>query len=666
LTTAWTAENCSNKSQGFQQGVGGEVELSQALNGDLTGCFRVPSLHSSKLVIALQSFALRRVTATTPVTTIGANSTSDGDFTMSVSPTNVKPGETLTLAVHYKGARSSQIGGAPDLCWDGCQGGLQEQGNALHWVSRSTFHIAFQVPDAAWFEEKNNTVSIHPLTSGTYSIGIECIVSSSGCALRPADEQIDVHLAAPQSTHCVADSTCAHLTLSSNAAQVGDVVVVRGWAPLETIIGDPFGLNLTVTMPAKNQSFAPLSVTALSKGGFNLIVAPKSFAVRPDETWSDLGRVRTLSSSWSGQSTFSAQTNSRRIAWCQPSNIQITGGVSVQNISTRGVPVALKATNLKQVGPVLANPPCSAVMLDQHRATTVYAVFDEAVGGVAPPINLAGLYTSNAGATWHTVPDPPGFNVDDFAGFTTDTQGVVAMFAVPFANDDGLDSGAMIHAEVTSDGGLTWSPSDLRCPSAGPCVSFGPDNWGNCAMNGSPQPFLLGSHTTQSTSVVRWTTTTWVTTVDTCFSQQLVATSANGLLLFDPSSQYPLLRSNDGGKVWTNIDLPRIGGFSLESGGQSDANSLFVAPTGMLFASLANTGDTAVTGDAAQDLYELAPGATSWCQIRGVFGSAASGWTPSPLRLSGSNVAWSESHYDSTTQVQQTTLHVRSLTTLHC
>jgi hypothetical protein len=210
----------------------------------------------------------------------------------------------------------------PDLCWDGCQTGIQEEGSALHRVSPSTFHISFRVPDAAWFEGTGGGEAyVHPLTSGSYSIGIECVTVSSGCATQPADAQVMVHLTAPPPTSCASGKTCATLNLSSSVAQVGDVITFHGRAPLEMMIGRPWGMNLVV-----------------------------SLVMKPSTTWADLGQVGALSSTWSGVDGMQAQTGSSLVAWCQPSAIVITGGSSPRRLPIAGVALALRGTNLKAWG----------------------------------------------------------------------------------------------------------------------------------------------------------------------------------------------------------------------------------------------------------------------------------------------------------------------------
>jgi hypothetical protein len=661
LTTAWTSANCSINAYQVQESGGGEIKLSQAPNGDLSGCFRVPSLQTSKLVVALQAYANRTVPASTKVVTKESTSPSDGNFTLSTSSHNVKPGETLILTVNYVGQHPSQIDGTPALCWDSCQSGLLEESNVAHWVTHSEFRVAFQVPTTAWFEENGKRASFHPLISGDYSVGIACIVVTSDCALEPADAQVIVHLTA-HTSRCLSERKCAYLTLSSKVAQVGDVISVRGWAPVQTVVGSPAGLSLTVTNARKNQSYAPFSATVVSKGAFSLVFARRAFAIRPDETWADLGHLRAISSTWSGVSAVSPLAGSPRIAWCLPTSIEVTGGSSNQRIPTNGVLLALEGTNLKSPGPAQPEPQCSSVMLDPRRASTVYAGFFEAINGSAPPENLVGMYSLNSGTTWQTVPAPPGLNVDDFAGFVRDAQGVAAIFYNPYSEESGVDSDVTIAIELSTNSGRTWTPSTLGCLAVGPCVGFGPYEWVNCAMGGTGQPFLVGSPTTSiQPGKEVWSSTTWVTLVNTCFSQQLVAVSTHRVLLLDPSSPYPLLQSGDGGTTWSNIDLPTIPGSTLSDANPSDDNSLLLASNGALFASLTNPAGT------KQELFRLDPAAAKWCVVPKVFGTFTSVGVLGPLRSSGNDVAWMQTVYGTTSDSNaRTTLHLRTVSSLQC
>jgi hypothetical protein len=167
-------------------------------------------------------------------------------------------------------------------------------------------------------------------------------------------------------------------------------------------------------------------------------------------------------------------------------------------------------------------------------------------------------------------------------------------------------------------------------------MTFGPYYWGNCNMSQDTQTLLLGPVGETSASGVKWRDSTWVTTVNSCFSQQLVASTSRDLLLIDPSSQYPLLRSTNSGLTWTNWELPSIPAANYGPDSVPITNSLVLAPDGSLFASITTPG-----GDR-QDLYRLYPAATSWCQIPGVFGKTQPDSIQS-LRVDATDLLWSQS-----------------------
>ena len=68
------------------------------------------------------------------------------------------------------------------------------------------------------------------------------------------------------------------------------------------------------------------------------------------------------------------------------------------------------------------------MQLDPTFPDSVYAGFSAGEGASIPPLYLAPVYTTNAGATWHTVPLPRGFSLEQFGGFAADGNGVAALF----------------------------------------------------------------------------------------------------------------------------------------------------------------------------------------------------------------------------------------------
>ncbi|MHB2029827.1 MAG: hypothetical protein ACYCPT_13595, partial [Acidimicrobiales bacterium] len=399
-------------------------------------------------------------------------------------------------------------------------------------------------------------------------------------------------------------------------------------------------------------------------GGFNVVLSPRVLHVTPGPTWSSLGRVSYVSSTYSGSSAIAPLSGTTRVAWCQPSRIDVTGGSSPLNVPTVDVPTALKGSTLHIFSRPPDHPQCATVQLDPRNTTSVYAGFSTAQGNSIPPVYLAPLYTMNAGSTWHTVPTPPGTSLEDFSGFTTQGNQVDALFRQTNSSDNrhvpwGTNAGRA-SVEVTTNGGVSWTATTLGCPPSGPCVSFGPYYWGGCNMSNATQPLLLGPPGVTATSGVTWTTSPLVSSVDSCFPQQLVVGSSRELFLLDPSSQYPLQQSTNAGRTWTNVALPAISAANYGPDSVPTSNSLLLAPDGSLFAAI-----TTPSG-LAQDLFRLAPSARSWCQVPHAFGTTiATSGTVGPLQVNGANLVWSQTIYSSS-GTSVSSMHVVPLSRLRC
>jgi hypothetical protein len=634
--------------------------VNQSLNGDFTACFRVPALTSSSLVVALQAYVDGPLKSdhspTTTLTTIPV-----GHLSLTLSANTATPGESITVTGHYSSRPPTTRPFNANLCWDGCQGGLQEEGAPLHWTSRTTFQARLKVPDTAWLVHGENTVSVHQLRSGSYAVGIECIQVESGCALGRAAAQTTIELNAPAPRKCGSGQRCEWMHLSTTKAQVGDIVKLKGWAPLQLLLGQPFSYSLSITTASPTQKYYPLSFSRLSKtGGFNVVLTPRALRVVPGETWANLGRAPYLSSTFAGPSSVEPEPGSPLIAWCLASGVEITGGSATVTAPTVGVAAALRDTNLRSFS---SKPPqCETVVLDPTHRGTIYAGFDTDSGGSAPPIYLAALYTTDGGATWRTVPPPPGTTLEDFGGFTTEGHRVLALFAgLKSYNSRNYPEGTvhgLVSVEATSDGGVHWTPSTLGCPSAGPCATLGTYSWGNCNMNPGPQSLLLGPAGASAPSGVRWTSSNWVTSVDSCRSPQLVVNSSHDLMVVDPSSQYSVVRSTNSGSTWTYVALPRIPGTNYAPDSTPYANSLLLAPNGSLYAALTTSSSP------HQELFRLEPHATSWCLVPRVFETVSPSTNFSRLRVSRSDLLWSQTGYAGAKSTSS--VHAVPFSTLHC
>jgi hypothetical protein len=644
-------------------GNGGDY-VHQSLNGDFTGCFRVPALAGSSQVVALQAY-LNGVTPPSNVTTttVGTPLPTNG-LSLKLSAHNVVPGEIVKVIGHLSKKPPSPRQTFVNICWDGCLTGLQEGGYELNWTSPTTFQTTLQVPQTAWLVSNHGVVSVHPLRSGNYQVGVQCVGVISGCAYTHADAQATVTLKAPAPKRCVKGQPCETLRLSTTHVKVGDIVSIKGWAPLQTVIGQPFGWQYSVTTGSVKKNYPALTYDENQKGGgFNVVLTPRALHVAPSTTWASLGRIPYISSTFGGPSAIEPASDSKQIAWCQTSGLQITDGTSQVNIATSDVAAALRGTPLSLFSSSVANPPCSTVLLDPTFHDSIYAGFNTAVNHSAPPIYIAGLYTTNKGASWQTVPVPAGDTVEDFSGFVTQGKSVAALFASENSYDNGHfapgSNHGLVSAEVTSNGGATWTSTSLGCPASGPCTVFGPYQWGNCAMNGSPQPLLQGPTGSTATSGVRWTDTAWSSTINSCYFPQLVVSTTHDLLLLDTTSQYPLQESRNSGQTWSYVELPQISGANYDDDGTPLNNTLLFAPNGSLFAVVQPTSSE------REELFRLYPGSASWCQVPNVFHGEFDNASIGPLRVAGADLVWSESIYPNG-GADRSVKHEVPLSSLHC
>jgi hypothetical protein len=639
--------------------------VTQSLNGDVTACFRVPNLNSSTLVASLQADFFGASKSYNPPTTTITSPDAGNSVTLTLGSKTAKPGKVISVFGHLKQRATKALKQAlPSLCWDGCEDGVQEEAIQLHWLSPTLFRAKFTVPGTAWLERKYGVVSVHPLVSGSYQIGIECLFDISGCALRPAESSTAVQLIAPAPQRCVSGKPCETMNLSSTKAQVGDKIIMKGWEPLESLIGGgALSYSISVAAGYPHRTYKKLSYVPFSKGGgINIILTPRVLHVVSGTTWADLGQVHTVSSTWSGLSPISTEANSNRVAWCEPAGIIVADGTQQHAVPTSSVRAALLGTSLRISPRIGSFPQCSTVLLDPKYANSVYAGFEAAEGGSIPPVYPAPLFSTNDGASWHTVPIPTGMTIEAFGGFTTIGDHVLALFdndvnesrQFPSGTRDGYSV-----AEMTSNGGATWTSSTQGCPSAGPCMSFGAEGENYCNMSGSYQSLLLGPSGATAASGIRWTNSSWVTTVNSCFSQQLVATSPHDLLLFDPSSQYSLLRSTTSGRTWSNVELPLVPNMNYAPDGAPIGNSFALAPDGSLFAVM----QTPAT--PREGLYRLYPSATSWCKVPGALPATTSNISISPLRVDGPDLLWSQLNYQD--EANETfNLHDEAIASLTC
>ena len=140
------------------------------------------------------------------------------------------------------------------------------------------------------------------------------------------------------------------------------------------------------------------------------------------------------------------------------------------------------------------------------------------------------------------IPVPHGSGPAGFGGFGYVGATLEAVFGAGLKGapaDYPEFSATRAATEVSSADGQSWRKAPLGCPPAGPCVTFGPYQPGNCAMNGSMQT-LLGSRDDGA----GWTTYDFPYPVQACGEAELVPTSPSTELLVDSTSTYPVLRAS--------------------------------------------------------------------------------------------------------------------------
>jgi photosystem II stability/assembly factor-like uncharacterized protein len=562
------------------------------------------------------------------------------------------------------------------ICWGACPGGLSEQDVPVQWsdTQPGTFVLTFTVPAVPWL----GADGAHPLFPGDYAVGVQCLAPAQpGCLLRGPQIGAVFHLVGPTPSECK-EGPCGQMTLRPTEGVPGTQVQVGGWAPLNEIIDDtPFGYSLllesggpvsqapqvasvqqaldgsiagsfrippawpglgllesgpyTLTLQALFLNAGP-AVTETLPGGVRIlplakadavevILAPATLTLTAPPAWASLGEVQPLLFQDSDRlytpAVAADAADPMRIAYCVPGGIRLStdGGATWSAISTAGVAQVASKTDYPLFGGGSSSPArCDSVTLDAGHPDSFYAVFETAKRPYgAPPIFLMGYLTTDGGKTWQLVPEARGYAMDQFGGFRSVERGVEALFGgQPSTPDFGV--------EQTTDGGRTWTQSDLTCPASGPCIRWGPapSQIGGMGV-GYPQAIEISTDDGQT-----WTTPVWPTQVTlNSGPSQLASLSGSAVALLSPGDDYPFRVSTDGGETWKVIGLPTLSG--------SDGNTplypgLQMLPNGALLAQ----------SQSGTSWQMLVPGASSWCTVAG----AVLPSTPDLLTAIGDQLWW--------------------------
>ena len=258
---------------------------------------------------------------------------------------------------------------------------------------------------------------------------------------------------------------------------------------LTSILGEDAAAHASSTLVLPQMSdTAAMRLAALEPGGTPPTTGDPS-SEAPSITWESLGGVLPQRIDRAGLRASSLSVNppaGSRAAYCQPGGIRTTadGGATWDTIETGPVGDIAATTDFPIASEVQALPACTAVLLDPRFPQSVYAEFVAQRGTFGiPPLYFVGYGTSDAGRTWYSIPTPDNSSPGQFGGFQLVDAAVEALFEVgqPFRADP-----ASFVVEQTEDGGASWSPSPLTCPTSGPCIRWGPapSGIGSCAMHG--------------------------------------------------------------------------------------------------------------------------------------------------------------------------------------
>ena len=603
-------------------------EMKQSMDGAISGCFRVAALspgHYSVVVEAVQSpkaAASEKSLSAPRSTDVGPS------VQLKLSPAEGGPGSLVEVTGLLSSPPSKKVGSV-QLCWDGCERGLNYEGVPIKWVSPTEFSASMIIPAAPWFMGGGDRVAA--LASGDYRVSVECLTMTSGCGLAGSEGSGTFHLDAGSkiTTWCVDTAGCARLTASPTAVLPGDVVKVTGYAPLQSIIGSsqPYQFELKI-MPGVPPS-EEVSYSRSPMGSTIILMGHGRFTVGIPPSLASLGKITPgAPASDGGLSISQNPANPGLVVWCSQGRIEVSGPNESQGISTEAAARELALLGYGLMG--ASAPRCSSVVLADGGSVgkIVLASFLVAPKSGAPPFVSVALQTFDGGATWKLVPAPFGAQTSGFAGFRYYGSSVEALFApMPSKTSGTYDATGTPLVETLKSGQSNWVAGRLGCALRGPCVTFGSYIPGNCAMNGSTQSILYSND-----QGVTWLRPSWPVQAQACWPGELVPISLRKELLISTGSQYFVRESVDGGASWRVIGIPPIPGATPGSGFSGSSAELQMLTNGSLL----------VTGQRGSryQWYLLVPGSHNWCSPKGLPVGLQRSARFAPVRQVGDALYW--------------------------
>ncbi len=586
--------------------------VAQSLDGAFSACLRVGDVASGQYHVVVAA-------AITQEKLYPAQH--EPRIRLSVSPRSGRPGSRVTLTGVVSVPHKLTTGPPPnktstaEICWGGCPGGLSDTLSTVRWSSTTTFRLHFRVPDAPWIEAGPSVKPrVMPLTSGIYRIGLRCLgpFAHSKCGFAPAEASVVFRLVVPKRAdvaRCPTPTSCAYLSLHPATSIPAQAVEVRGVTPIVSMIATrPNGAALAVLPgPASGTQivFGPSPAPRVSLSYHWTHMGDASLDVKAPPSFASLGHFSVLSETEPGLSPVSSNpATPERVAHCAPGAAVITsfgtnGAVTTTSIPTAGAIAALAQSGFSRIyTPNYKPPSCAAVALPLG-GQAVFVAFQVPVVPTETVQRDVGLQSFDDGASWSLLPVPSGATPTGFGGFRYQGDLVESVYS-PAARDRAARPPLVEQFDPASK---TWHRGSLGCPTSGPCVTFGPFSWSNCAGGIHADQELMRS----SDRGASWSEPLWPALVDPCAGGELAAISTSTELLVHGSMRFPylILRSTDGGATWSDVGLP---------------SAPFVAATGLV------TGQITLLSNGALLLltnrpgtWELLPsGSQRWCTVRSI------------------------------------------------
>jgi len=528
----------------------GFPQLSQAMDGRISGCVRLGPLAGGPHTLVLQQIldparpAVPRRPPPEPAVAV------------SLSPDSGRPGTVITVTGRLRRPFGGRRFAYPGFCWAGCAHGLGYGGVAVHWISPRAFRARLTIPAAPWL--MNGTARVAPLAPGRYTVAVQCLRAGRACAGVSEGAAVFTLRDAHAPAWCRTPAGCARLRVTPGRAHPGELVRVSGFAPLTSVSGgdQPF---LGQTATPRGRARGPqvrfgvshgLDLATLGHGGFD-VIAPPAYTALHD--------VAPIGTQTDGLTPIAADPAAPSVvAWCQGTSIAVSTDGTTTSVPTAAAAPVLKEMGFTAGGP--QSPQCASVAPIAGAAGSLVglaAAFSVGLPPGVPPSYDAAVVTHDAGRTWAPVPVPPGSTASAFGGFRYRGAALEAVFGTvaPGKTVYPVINAIRARAEITTPDGRGWTAASVGCPPAGPCVSFSPFAPGNCAMNGSEQPLVRSTDGGR-----RWSELDFPPWVQACGQATLMAVSARSEYLVDSTSSFPVLRTTDGGLTWDDVALPRRGG----------------------------------------------------------------------------------------------------------